>query len=138
MFNYLRNAGFDKFVAECVRRISAASLQYGGLDPRHVSSFAVEVEGIMTSCASNLPSGTNHLTTNVTCAESVGREYLICFQCGKSFKTLKRHLREKHNMTPAQYRRRWGLQADYPIVTESYSRKRSRIAKEVGLGKGRK
>lgn len=69
---------------------------------------------------------------------SVTPDYLICLEDGKKLKMLKRHLMTAYNMTPEEYRERWGLPADYPMVAPSYAQKRSKLAKEIGLGtKGR-
>jgi predicted transcriptional regulator len=74
----------------------------------------------------------------VPIAKSVTADYLICLEDGKKMKMLKRHLKAAYNMTPAQYREKWGLPADYPMVAPSYANKRSNLAKQSGLGRGRK
>ena len=66
--------------------------------------------------------------------KSVTPEYLVCLEDGKRLKMMKRHLKTAYNMTPEQYRERWGLPGDYPMVAPSYARQRSRLAKEIGLG----
>ena len=66
--------------------------------------------------------------------KSVTDYYIICLEDGKKLKMLKRHLMSAYNMTPEQYRERWGLPADYPMVAPSYAKKRSALAKEIGLG----
>lgn len=66
--------------------------------------------------------------------KSVFPEYLICLEDGKKLKMLKRHLQTAYNMTPEQYRERWGLPADYPMVAPNYARHRSSLAKKIGLG----
>lgn len=68
--------------------------------------------------------------------KSVTPEYIICLDDGRKFKMLKRHLRTEYNMTPEQYRQKWGLAADYPMVAPNYAKQRSAFAKEIGLGKG--
>ena len=70
--------------------------------------------------------------------KSVTDDYLICLEDGKKFKSLKRHLRAKYDMTPEEYREQWGLPYDYPMVAPSYARKRSKLAKQMGLGTGKK
>ena len=65
---------------------------------------------------------------------SVTPDYIVCLEDGQQLKMLKRHLRNKFDMTPDQYRRRWGLPADYPMVAPNYSKKRSQLAKNTGLG----
>ena len=64
-------------------------------------------------------------------------DYIICLEDGKKLKMLKRYLRSHFDMTPDQYRARWGLPADYPMVAPSYAAKRSAFAKQIGLGKKR-
>ena len=71
--------------------------------------------------------------------KSVTPEHIICLEDGKKLKMLKRHLKTAYNMTPEEYRERWGLPADYPMVAPNYARQRSRLAKDIGLGtKGRR
>lgn len=65
---------------------------------------------------------------------SITPDHLICLEDGKKLKMLKRHLKTAYNMTPEQYRERWGLPADYPMVAPSYAEKRSKLAKDIGLG----
>lgn len=74
----------------------------------------------------------------VAIKKSVTPEYIICLEDGKKLKMLKRHLKTAYNMTPEQYRERWGLPPDYPMVAPSYAKTRSKLAKDIGLGtKGR-
>lgn len=71
--------------------------------------------------------------------KSIHADYIICLEDGKKLKMLKRHLKTAYNMTPEQYRDRWGLPADYPMVAPNYADQRSRLAKDIGLGtSGRK
>ena len=66
--------------------------------------------------------------------KSVTPDYIVCLEDGKKLKMLKRHLKTAYNLTPEQYRERWGLSSDYPMVAPNYARQRSRLAKEIGLG----
>jgi len=66
--------------------------------------------------------------------KSVFPDHLICLEDGKKLKMLKRHLKTAYDMTPEQYRERWGLAADYPMVAPNYARHRSSLAKKIGLG----
>jgi len=70
----------------------------------------------------------------VPAKKSITPEYLVCLEDGKRFKSLKRHLRSQYNMTPEQYREKWGLPADYPMVAPNYAVARSQLAKKMGLG----
>ena len=65
---------------------------------------------------------------------SITPDFLICLEDGKKLKMLKRHLKTAYNMTPSEYRDRWGLPPDYPMVAPNYARQRSRLAKQIGLG----
>jgi predicted transcriptional regulator len=71
----------------------------------------------------------------VAVRKSITPDYLICLEDGKKLKMLKRHLRSTYNMTPDDYRTKWGLPPDYPMVAPSYARQRSDFAKEIGLGR---
>lgn len=68
--------------------------------------------------------------------KSVTPEYIVCLEDGKKLKMLKRHLRSTYNMSPEDYRARWGLPADYPMVAPNYAQQRSEFAKKIGLGRG--
>jgi predicted transcriptional regulator len=75
------------------------------------------------------------LTPAVPIRRSVTDDYLICLEDGKKLKMLKRHLMTSYDMTPAQYRAKWGLKADYPMVAPSYSARRGELARQIGLGR---
>ena len=70
----------------------------------------------------------------VAIKKSILPDYIICLEDGRKLKMLKRHLKTAFNLTPEQYRERWGLGADYPMVAPNYAKQRSRLAKEIGLG----
>ncbi|MGF1639971.1 MAG: MucR family transcriptional regulator [Rhodospirillales bacterium] len=70
--------------------------------------------------------------------KSVFPDYIVCLEDGKKLKMLKRHLKTSYNMTPEEYRERWGLAPDYPMVAPNYAKHRSNLAKEIGLGTTRR
>ena len=70
----------------------------------------------------------------VPAKQSVTPDYIICLEDGKKLKMLKRHLKTAYNLTPEEYRERWGLPPDYPMVSPNYAKQRSKLAKEIGLG----
>ena len=70
--------------------------------------------------------------------KSITNDYLICLEDGRKFKSLKRHLRTQYNMSPEQYREKWALPADYPMVAPAYAKARSALAKQMGLGQQRR
>jgi predicted transcriptional regulator len=73
----------------------------------------------------------------VTVRKSLTADFLICLEDGKKFKSLKRHLRSHYNLSPEQYREKWNLPADYPMVAPNYAKARSSLAKRMGLGQRR-
>jgi predicted transcriptional regulator len=73
-------------------------------------------------------------TPAVPVKKSVTPDHIVCLEDGKKLKMLKRHLKTAYNMTPEEYRERWGLAPDYPMVAPNYAKQRSRLAKQIGLG----
>jgi len=121
-----------------------------GLSTRVVSAYgskkAISVSDLpelMTSVQSNLKS----LSTDepeldrpdpaIPISKSITKNHIICLEDGQKLKMLKRYLRTRYNLTPEEYRARWGLPADYPMVAPEYAERRSSFAKEIGLGKHR-
>src|SRR5918994_3127645 len=78
------------------------------------------------------------LVPAVSIKKAVQPDYIVCLEDGKKFKSLKRHLRTKFDMTPEQYRAKWDLPRDYPMVAPNYASRRSELAKAIGLGQARK
>jgi predicted transcriptional regulator len=70
--------------------------------------------------------------------KSVTSDYIVCLEDGKKFKSLKRHLRTQYNMSPEEYRDKWALAPDYPMVAPNYAKARSQLAKQMGLGQQRR
>ena len=108
-------------------------------NPIHVSELQVLIENVYTTLrgldVSKGSSAPNTRRPPVSIKKSVGQDYLICLEDGKKFKSLKRHLQSRYNMTPEEYRTKWGLPVDYPMVAPGYAEKRSQLAKKMGLGK---
>ena len=73
-------------------------------------------------------------TPAVSIKKSITPDFIICLEDGKKLKMLKRHLKTAYNMTPDEYRERWGLASDYPMVAPNYAKQRSKLAKQIGLG----
>lgn len=74
----------------------------------------------------------------VSIRKSIQPDFIVCLEDGKKLKMLKRHLKTRYDMTPEDYRERWGLPADYPMVAPNYAEQRRKLAKQIGLGKGRR
>ena len=73
-------------------------------------------------------------TPAVSIKRSITPDHIVCLEDGKKLKMLKRHLKTAYNMTPEEYRERWGLASDYPMVAPNYAKQRSKLAKQIGLG----
>ena len=80
------------------------------------------------------PTEREELRPAVAVKKSVTPDYIVCLEDGKKFKSLKRHLRTHYNLSPEEYREKWGLPHDYPMVAPNYARARSDLAKKMGLG----
>jgi predicted transcriptional regulator len=79
--------------------------------------------------------GAQELNPAVPVKKSVTPEYIVCLEDGKKLKMLKRYLRSQYGLSPEEYRARWGLPADYPMVAPNYAAQRSKLAKQIGLGR---
>lgn len=84
------------------------------------------------------PPATEPAKPAVSLKKSMTPDYLVCLEDGKRFKSLKRHLRTRYNLTPEQYRDKWNLPPDYPMVAPNYAVARSQLAKKMGLGQQRR
>lgn len=111
----------------------------------HVSNNSVSVDDVPT-LISNVYSALSGLNGETTTSEaplepavpirsSVKKDYIICLEDGKKMKMLKRHLKTAYDMTPDEYRTRWNLPSDYPMVAPSYAEKRRELAVKIGLGR---
>ena len=96
-----------------------------------------QVYGALRNLAEPSEEPKEELKPAVPVKKSVTDDYIICLEDGKKMKMLKRHLMTSYNMTPEQYREKWGLGPEYPMVAPNYSLKRQRLAKENGLGRNR-
>ena len=98
-----------------------------------------DVHGTLAGVASGADQQETKLTPAVPIKKSVQPDFIVCLEDGKKLKMLKRHLKTAYNMTPEEYREKWGLPADYPMVAPNYAKQRSKLAKQIGLGtRGRK
>lgn len=88
----------------------------------------------LSRASQNGTAAENRREPAVPVRRSVSADYIVCLEDGKKLKMLKRHLKTSYNLTPEQYRERWGLTADYPMVAPNYAKQRSRLAKQIGLG----
>ncbi len=110
---------------------------------RHNSVGETQIPDVIKSVYSSLAglNGHSELAAKakqkpaVSVKKSITADYLICLEDGKKLKMLKRHLRTSYGLTPEEYRAKWGLGSDYPMVAPNYAKQRSAFAKKIGLGK---
>ncbi|MCX7684007.1 MAG: MucR family transcriptional regulator [Acetobacteraceae bacterium] len=121
-------------------QIVSAHLSHNTVAAGEVPALIRDVHGTLAALASGAAPAApaEKPTPAVPIKKSVHPDYLICLEDGKKLKMLKRHLKSAFNMTPEQYRERWGLPPDYPMVAPNYAARRSELAKKIGLGTKRR
>jgi predicted transcriptional regulator len=128
--------GADNDLIELSAEIVSAYVSHNALSPTDLGKLIVEVHSTLKGLqTAEVPELTEELKPAVPVKKSVASDYIICLEDGKKFKSLKRHLRTHYNLSPEEYREKWGLPADYPMVAPNYSATRSRLAKDNGLGR---
>jgi predicted transcriptional regulator len=100
-----------------------------------VSSLIRNVYGTLSGLGQDRPTAEARPNPAVSIRSSVKRDHVVCLEDGKKMKMLKRHLMTDHGLTPDEYRARWGLASDYPMVAPDYADKRRDLAKKIGLGR---
>src|SRR5438445_13240487 len=120
---------------ELTANIVSAYLSNNPTPAAEISNLISQVHGALTRVSSGrVEAPLEPAKPAVSLKKSIAPDYLVCLEDGKRFKSLKRHLRTQYNMTPEQYREKWGLPADYPMVAPNYAVARSQLAKQMGLG----
>jgi len=128
--------GHEQELIELSSEIVAAYVSHNSLSPSDLPKLITEVHTALRSLSSYeeiVP--IEELKPAVPVRKSVAADFIICLEDGKKFKSLKRHLRTHYNLSPEEYREKWGLPADYPMVAPNYSATRSKLAKDNGLGR---
>jgi predicted transcriptional regulator len=119
--------------------IVAAYVSHNSVTPNDIPGLIREVHtALLRAAGVPAASGPEVPKPPIPAKRSVTPEYIVCLEDGKKFKSLKRHLRTQYKMTPEQYREKWGLPADYPMVAPNYAAARSHLAKQMGLGQQRR
>ena len=124
---------------ELAVEIVAAYISNNSVRPSELPSLIADVHSSlvrMTEGIRELPA--EPLKPAVSARKSVTSDYIICLEDGKKFKSLKRHLRTQYDLSPEDYREKWGLGLDYPMVAPNYAKARSLLAKDMGLGQQRR
>ncbi len=124
----------DMFIIEMTSRIVSAYLSNNAVPAGNLPSIIKDVKSTMDDLPSFSVASGEGRRPAVPIEESIQDDYLVCLEDGKRFKSLKRHLRTSYHLTPDEYRERWNLPSDYPMVAPAYSKTRSVLAKKMGLG----
>jgi predicted transcriptional regulator len=130
----MANAGRDKELLALTADIVAAQVSRNNVGvealPDLIRSVYLSLSGAGTEVAPTV----EKLVPAVAIKKSIFPDYIVCLEDGKKLKMLKRHLKTSYDLTPDQYRERWGLPQDYPMVAPNYAEHRSTLAKQIGLG----
>lgn len=124
---------------ELAAGIVSAYAANNSVSSSELTKLIADVHGALARAANGAPEVREEpLKPAVPVKKSIHPDYLICLEDGKQFKSLKRHLRTRYNLTPDEYRAKWGLPSDYPMVAPNYAASRSELAKSMGLGQQRR
>jgi len=121
-------------VLHLATEIVSAHVSNNTVDTADLPGLIQKVYGTLAELASGRTIALGRPEPAVPIEDSIANEYIVCLEDGKKLKMLKRHLKTAYNMTPDEYRERWGLGGDYPMVAPNYARQRSALAKSIGLG----
>jgi predicted transcriptional regulator len=124
---------------ELTASIVSAYVSNNSVPAQDLSSLINQVHSALTRVSSGQGEAiAEPLKPAVSVKKSITADFIVCLEDGKKFKSLKRHLRTQYNMTPEQYRDKWSLPPDYPMVAPNYAMARSALAKQMGLGQQRR
>jgi predicted transcriptional regulator len=128
--------GSETNIVSLTAGIVAAYVSHNAISGENLGNFIVSVhEALNKAMSRGVEKPKEELIPAVPVKKSVTADYIICLEDGKKFKSLKRHLRTHYDMSPEQYREKWGLSHDYPMVAPMYAAARSQLAKTMGLGR---
>ena len=124
---------------ELLKLASSIIAAYVSNNPVPVSELPGMIKSVHATLGGLVPGGTSEALTAqkpaIPVKRSITPEYIVCLEDGKKLKMLKRYLRSNYKLSPEQYRAKWGLPADYPMVAPNYAAQRSEFAKKIGLGR---
>jgi MucR family transcriptional regulator, transcriptional regulator of exopolysaccharide biosynthesis len=129
------NGNYIELTAEIV----SAYVSNNTVPAGEISNLINQVHAALSRVSGKPADGLSEpLKPAISVKKSITPEFIVCLEDGKKFKSLKRHLRTQYNMTPEQYREKWSLSSDYPMVAPNYAAARSQLAKQMGLGQQRR
>ena len=118
--------------------IVAAHVANNQIDSAELPDLIRKVHAALAGVAGGGAAAASRPEPAVPVKKSITPAFIVCLEDGKKLKMLKRHLRTSYGLTPEQYRERWGLPADYPMVAPNYAAQRAQLARKIGLGTGRR
>jgi predicted transcriptional regulator len=122
-------------LVELTSEIVSAYVSNNAVVPADLPAMIADVHEALSRAAQRIGGGEREeLKPAIALKKSVTPDYIVCLEDGKKFKSLKRHLRTHYNLSPEEYREKWGLPHDYPMVAPNYAAARSQLAKQMGLG----
>jgi len=132
------NEGMDDTLLTLTADIVAAHVSNNSVAVSDLPNLIQNVHEALTGIAASGSAAQEKPEPKVSIRSSVKPDYVTCLECGSKQKMLKRHLMTSHEMTPSEYRQKWGLSADYPMVAPNYAEQRRTLAKSIGLGTKRR
>ena len=121
-----------------IARIVSSYVRHHQLGPEELVELIKQVHRALASLGQDALPMVEPRQPAVPIRQSVRPEYVVCLECGFRAKTLRRHLRVEHGLSVDEYRARWNLQFDHPVIAPAYSQRRAAVAKEIGLGRQRR
>jgi predicted transcriptional regulator len=132
------NTGAEDTLLTLTADIVAAHVSNNSVAVNDIPNLIQNVHQALTGISATSAATEEKPEPKVSIRASVKPDYITCLECGKKQKMLKRHLMTNHEMTPVDYRGKWGLSADYPMVAPNYAEQRRTLAKSIGLGTKRR
>jgi len=125
---------------ELAAEIVSAYVSNNSVPASELATLLGDVHGAIVRVATGtaVPAPVEAAKPAVSPKKSITNDYIVCLEDGRKFKSLKRHLRTQYNLSPEEYREKWGLASDYPMVAPAYAKARSALAKQMGLGQQRR
>jgi predicted transcriptional regulator len=131
------NSGESSYI-ELTANIVSAYVSNNSVPSADIPALISQVHTALKRVSGGQATAAEPLKPAIAVKRSIAPDYIVCLEDGLKFKSLKRHLRTRYNMTPEQYREKWSLPADYPMVAPNYAAARSQLAKQMGLGQQRR
>lgn len=131
--------GDGNILLDLTADITAAYVGNNNIAIDEIENLITNIHSALKTISEDGDGEENKQIPAVEISKSISQDYITCLEDGKKFKSLKRHLRTHYNLSPEEYREKWGLPIDYPMVAPNYAAARSKLAKNMGLGhKGRR